>query len=194
MKTKVLIVVMMMASVSGLLAQEKTRRFGIELNGGASLAVNGSDEVDLNPGLGFEGLLNYRFMPNVGVYGGWGWNHFGSDHSFAGSDLCFEETGYVLGLEFRQPVGRSRMNYFVRGGGLYNHVEIENADGDIILDSGHGWGWQVAGGLDIPMGTKWSVAPAIRFQHLNREVDFEEAPQPVKYQYLSVRVGIIRLF
>ena len=195
MKTKVVFVCAAAALLSiSAFAQDNSRRFGLELNGGAAMATSRISEEKANPGFGFEGILQYRVLPFTAIYGGWGWNRLVVDESFAGTDARFEETGYVFGLQFRHPVGKLPMNYFLRAGGLYNHIEIENTDGDIIHDSGHGLGWQVAGGLDINLGSKWSLAPGVKFNSLTTEINDEGIIRPISHNYLSVRVGIIKRF
>lgn len=195
MKTvKITILGLMMVFATTSFAQETEKRFGIELNGGASFATKKIENATLNTGFGFEGLLHYRFMPFTGIYAGWGWNRFGADDSFAGKDVCFEETGYILGLQFKYPIGTSPFSFYLRGAGLYNHIEIENADGDIIKDSGHGFGWQAAGGLNINLGSNWSITPGIKFNSLSRETNFEGTDRSLKLNYISARVGIVKMF
>jgi opacity protein-like surface antigen len=108
--------------------------------------------------------------------------------------FCFEETGYVLGLNFTHPIGTSKLAYYLRAGALYNHIETENADGDIINDSKHGLGFQIAGGLDINLGETWSLVPGIKFNALQRETEFEGVTKNLDYQYISVRIGIVKRF
>ena len=195
MKTKVLIICTIVAlmSLNGV-AQEKAKRFGFEISSGASVATHKLGGNKVNPGFGLEGILHYRFMPHLGAYAGWGWNKFGADESFAGNDVCFEETGYVFGLQFKHPVGKSGLSYYVRGGGLYNHIETENADGDIINDTKHGLGFQLAGGIDINLGSNWSLTPGIKFNSLSRETEYEGTSKQMDLNYLSLRVGILKKF
>ena len=195
MKTKVFaaIVISVLLSANSY-AQENAKRFGFELNSGLSVATKKIDGADLKPGFGFEGSLSYRFMPHLGVYGGWGWNRFAADNSFAGNDACFEETGYVFGLNFQHPIAGSNLSYYVRGGGLYNHIETENAGGDIIHDSKHGYGFQLAGGIDINLGSNWSLTPGLKFNSLSRETSYEGLSKQLDYQYLSARIGISKKF
>ncbi|OFX82818.1 MAG: hypothetical protein A2W99_14240 [Bacteroidetes bacterium GWF2_33_16] len=195
MKTKVLFTIALIASLTlSSFAQENEKRFGFELSGGASFATRKLDNANLNTGFGFEGIFHYRFMPHAGVYGGWGWNRFGADKSFAGTDVCFEETGYVLGLQFKHPIGTTPLSYYLRAGGLYNHIEIENEDGDINGDSGHGFGWQLAGGIDINLGSNWSLTPGVKFNALNREIDLDGSSTHLNLNYINLRVGIIKRF
>lgn len=194
MKTKVFLLATLLAMTSMVFAQESNKRFGLELNSGASFATKKIGGTKLNTGFGFEGLLHYRFMPHLGVYGGWGWNRFGAENSFMGKDFCFEETGYIFGLEFKHPINESGISYFVRGGGLYNHIEIENDKGETVKDSKHGFGWQAAAGIDINLGKNWSLTPGVKFNYLSRDTDFEGTNKTLDYQYLSARIGIVKKF
>ena len=194
MKTKGLALVMLVLLSMSIFAQESEKRFGFEINSGVSIATKKIDDASLNPGFGFEGTFHYRFMPHLGVYAGWGWNRFGADASFAGTDVCFEETGYVFGLNFKHPIGTSKLDYYVRAGALYNHVETENAEGDVINDTGHGFGYQIAGGIDINLGNNWSLTPGLKFNSLARDTQYEVANMKLDYHYISARIGITKMF
>jgi hypothetical protein len=194
MKTKGLAFVMLVLLSVSSFAQESEKRVGFELNSGLSVATQKINGTSLKPGFGFEGSLHYRFMPHLGVYAGWGWNRFGADESFAGNDVCFEETGYVFGLNFKHPIGNSKTMYYVRVGGLYNHIETENSAGDIIIDSKHGLGYQLAAGVDISLGKNWSFVPGFKFNSLSRDTDIEGVSKQLNYQYISARIGIFKKF
>jgi len=195
MKTKVIFTLMVLAIFTKtIFAQENEKRFGFEVSTGASVATKKLGGSTLNPGVGFEGIFHYRFMPHIGVYGGWGWNKFGADESFAGNDVCFEETGYVFGLQFKHPIGERATSYYFRAGGLYNHIEIENEDGDVTNDSGHGLGWQLAGGFDFKLGKNWSLTPGVKFNSLSRDVDHNNQKVTLDLDYFQFRVGILKTF
>lgn len=196
MKFKVLVIsVLVIAFSNYALSQEKSNsKFAFELNGGLSIAAKDLNKSNLKPGFGFEGLFQYNFMPHTGLYAGWGWNRFESDKSFAGNDVCFEETGYIIGLQFKHPVGNGDLSYFLRAGALYNHIETENSDGEIIIDTGHDWGWQIDAGIDIPVGDKWSFTPGLKFNSLNRDAVFNSENIEMEYKYISVKIGFNRNF
>ncbi len=194
MKIKELALMMLVLLSVSSFAQESEKRFGFELNSGLSVATKKIDGASMNTGFGFEGTLHYRFMPHLGVYAGWGWNRFGADNSFAGDDVCFEETGYVVGLNFQHPIGTSKWAYYFRAGALYNHIETENSDGDIVHDSQHGWGYQLAGGVDFNLGKNWSLTPGLKFNSLSRDTDYEGVSKKLDYQYVSIRIGIAKKF
>jgi len=174
--------------------ESKTRRWGVEFNLGGSYATRRLAGSTLNPGMGFEGTFSYRFLSHTSVYVGWGWNKFAADNSFAGSHMDFEETGYVYGLQFKHPIENSSLSYYLRAGGLYNHIELESKSGDIIGDTGHGTGWQVAGGIELALSEKWNLTPGFKYNSLSRNVEFHGSSYSLKHNYLSLRVGFLRNF
>lgn len=194
MKTVILSLVLAALSLNGL-AQEKEPRFGVELTGGVSVPLKKVSDATLKVGGGFEGTFHYRFIDHLGAYVGWGWNHFSSENSFAGAKSDFEETGYVLGLQFSHPLGKSPVSFYVRAGALWNHIEIESHDGNLIKDSKHGWGYQLAAGVYIPVGKNWSINTGLKYNSLvRRDVDFADHNRTLDLKYLSLRVGIIKRF
>jgi opacity protein-like surface antigen len=195
MKTKVMLIsAFCLLMMGATFAQEKGNRFGIELNGDVAIVSNDLAGASLNTGLGFEVILQYRFMPYTSVYGGWGYSHFNANESFAGTDVDFEQTGYILGLQFLYPHGNSPVSYFVRAGLLYSHIETENNNGDIISDTGHGLGFQVTGGIEVALGKNWSLAPGVKFNYLSGETDLEGVNYQLDHRYVSARIGIIKRF
>lgn len=175
-------------------AQNQNGRFGLELNAGASAATHKLSGTNLHPGFGFEGVIHYRVLAGAGIYAGWGWNGFGSETSFAGNEVDFEETGYVFGIQYQHPCDNRSLGYFLRAGGLYNHIEMENTEGEIFGDTGHGFGWQVAGGVTLPLGRGWSLAPGVRFNSLDREYTTESGEWDLKLRYVSARIGFVKSF
>lgn len=169
-------------------------RWNLDIRGGADFATKELGDADLSVGIGFEATAAYRFMPHTAVYIGWGWNQFNADQSFAGADIDFEETGYTFGLQFAHPLGDSKLKYIVRAGGLFNHIEVENQEGDIIGDSEHGFGWQVGAGLMVPLGNTWSLTPSVRYRALARDIEIDAATTAVDLNYISVGIGISRSF
>lgn len=165
-------------------------RWGAEFRSGVDFATKDIADADLKTGFGFEGAIAYRFMPHLAAYAGWSWNHFAVDQSFAGTDASFEETGYTFGLQFIHPIGESEISFLVRAGGTYNHIEIENKDGDIIIDSGHGLGWQAEAGFMIPLIENFSVLPSVRYRSLSRDIEITSITTPVDLNYFSVGIGL----
>ncbi len=173
-------------------AQEK--KFSFELNAGVSFATKDLGDANLKTAFGSEFMFHYEFMPHMGSYLGWGYHKFAAETSFAGNKLDFEETGYTFGLQFKHPISNSSLAYYVRAGGIYNHIEIENEDGDIVENTGHGLGWQIAAGIDIPLSSNWSLRPSIKYSALSRESEMAGIKTPLDLNYVSVRIGITKKF
>ena len=180
-------VLIMFVHFNQTIAQDK---WSLEFRPGVDYATQDIADADLGIGFGAELTIAYRFMPHLAAYAGWSYNNFAVDQSFAGPDASFEETGYTFGLQFIHPIGESGLSYLVRAGGTYNHIEIENNDGDIIIDSGHGLGWQAEAGLVIPLSEKFSLLPSLRYRSLNRDIEIENVSTSVDLNYLSVGVGL----
>lgn len=190
-KAVVIVSIIALIGVSqSALAQD---RLSFEFRPGVSLATKDLGDANLKTGFGFEGTFAYRFMPHLSVYAGWGWNKFGSDQEINGTSLDFEETGYTYGLQFIHPIGDSKVDLLIRGGGLANHIEVEQGD-DIIADSGHGFGWQLGAGLVIPLAEKWNLMPSVRYRSLSGDIEIETTTTSVDLNYISAGVGISRTF
>ncbi|HMB97285.1 MAG TPA: outer membrane beta-barrel protein [Balneolaceae bacterium] len=195
MKSKIFIlIIVIIATAVNLKAQDQGGRFSFEFSTGASFATQELSGTNLNTGLGFEGIFHYRIYKHTGAYAGWGWKKFSSGESFAGNNMDFEETGYLFGLQFKHPLGFSNLSYYLRAGGLYNHIEVENTNGDIIDDTGHGLGWQLAGGVELPIGGKWNLTGGLKFNSLSRELDTEEISRNLDLNSLSLQAGVVRNF
>jgi hypothetical protein len=176
------------------LAQDQ-ERVSINFRPGISFATTKVYDVEINTGYGFEGSVAYRFLPHLSVYAGWGWNSFSSPESFAGPDVHVEETGYMTGFQFLYPLGNQLpFEYFFRGGLIINHIEIENNEGEIIADSGHGLGFQVEAGLSFSLGEQWNLIPGIKYQTLSGKIAFEGVDYPVDLNYLSAGASVTYSF
>jgi len=195
MKTRIsLLTIALTIFALNAIAQSNQDRWAFELSTGASYATKELGDANLKAGPAIEGTFYYRFLEHTSVYLGWGWKKFGSNQSFAGNNMDFEETGYTYGLQFKHPFSGTRLNYVVRAGGIYNHVEIENSDGDILSDTGHGLGWQVAGGFEIPLGRSWTLVPTLKYSSLSRDLEFGTDKFSSDLNYLSTQIGFTKTF
>lgn len=175
---------------------EAQQRWSLELRTGAAFATQDLGDADLGEGIGVEGTVAYRFMPHVSAYGGWDWLNFSTDASFAGADAELEETGYAFGLQFDHPFRGETTGaaYRLRAGATWNHIEIEDPDGDVVADSGHGLGWEVGTGVVVPFGDTWRFTPGVRYRSLGRTLDVGGVPNDVDLTYVSLELGFARRF
>jgi hypothetical protein len=100
-----------------------------------------------------------------------------------------EDTGYAFGLRFEHPL-TARTAYWARLGGTANHIELEDAGGDIVFDSGHGVGWEAGGGVTVPVGDRLTLTPGVRYRALSRDVEIGGVTAPVRLRYVAVGMGV----
>jgi hypothetical protein len=177
------------ALVAGAGVAGAQSRWSVEAIGGAAFATEKLGETDLGTGVGLEVNARYRVMPHLAVYAGWDWHHFPLDGPSTGGDMDVEDTGYALGVRFEHPLA-SRTAYWLRVGGTANHIELENGSGDIVFDSGHGAGWEVGGGVTVPIGQRLMLTPGVRYRALSRDVEFAGIATPVDLRYATIAMGI----
>jgi hypothetical protein len=155
--------------------------------GGVAPTANLST-AELSAGPGFELLGSYRLMPHFRAYAGWGWRHFTTETQFAGADYDVEDTGYAVGLQFQHPVAGPLWGW-LRAGPLYEHIELEQGS-DVVADSGHEWGWEVGGGLRIPVTERLAVFPGARYRTFAADLNVNESRLPVDLRYVAVDLGV----
>ena len=104
--------------------------------------------------------------------------------------MDFEETGYTYGLQYFVPIGATRSRVYFRGGGLWNHIEMENSSGEIVTDTGHGFGWQVETGISFPLSERLVLQPNVRYRSLSRDFSTGSPSAAANLNYISVGLGI----
>lgn len=172
---------------AGAMAQNE---WTLDLKSGINIPTEEIEEAELKTGYGIEGTLSYEVTNYLSAYAGWGWSKFSSVRSFAGEDLDFEETGYTAGIRFNYPTTTSKVTYMVGVGGLYNHIEIEDSAGEIIADSGHGFGTQVETGIIIMLGKHFQFIPYGRYRSLPGEFDLDHTITSIDLRYLTFGIGL----
>ena len=131
----------------------------------------------------------------VHLYGGWDYIAFAPDQSFAGVDHDFEETGYTYGLRFEHPFGAATgMLYRLEAGGTYKHVEIEDADGDIVADSEHSVGFEFGAGAVFNANSNWRFVPMLRYRSLSPDFTIGSVTTEGTLQYVGLELGLSRRF
>lgn len=172
-------------------AQEK---FSAEFRPGISFPLDKMAGSKVNTGFGFEFTLAYEVLQDVGVYAGWGWNKFDAENAFMTNRVEIEETGYTAGIQFKHRIKNSSLSYLIRGGAVYNHLELEDNEGELIADSGHGLGWQAEAGITFEIGNSWDFRPTVRYRSLPGNIEVFNGQMSVDLQYISIGVGLAKKF
>lgn len=155
-----------------------------------------SDE-EIKTGFGFNLAGGYNFTPHLGAYAGWGWTQFKSQKNIFNAQNTYdvEETGYTFGLQFLHPFSNeSRLSYFIRLGGIYNHIEVEDSGGNISADSGHGMGWEAGAGVEMGIGMSWYLKPQVGYSSLTRTIELGGISRDFDLNNLSLGVGLVKKF
>jgi len=169
-------------------------RWGFDIHATAGIATQDDARDTSENGFGFGATLYIGLQEHLYAYGGWDWTRYQALEEIAGPDVDLEETGYALGLRFEHPFGDSDIRWWARGGALIHHFEFENADGDIIEDTGHGLGWEGGAGVTVPLGSAWSLTPGVRYRSATREAELLNTTTDVELQAVTFELGIRRSF
>lgn len=179
---------------------DRAPRWSLEVtaDGAIPLARLGGAELTTGGGLGAN--VQFRLRPHLQAYAGWEWHRFTADSLTPPATLDVEETGYTFGLRFahpfrgetmHEPSGRGVPGYWLRAGGLYNHLELEDAAGNLVTDSKHGLGWEVGAGIQWPVTRRLALTPGLRVRWLPRELTLNGVTRDVTLNYLSVMFGAV---
>ncbi len=189
---KILIPLLAIVGLASPLHANAQQVWSAELRAGANLPVDDLGDIELDPGFGFEGTVAYRFSPLLSAYAGWGMRQFDAETTNGSPDV--EQTGYVFGLQAIRTLADSKLSYRARGGLTYEHIEIENARGDIVEDTSHGVGFEVGAAVVYSVSEQLSLTPGVRYRFLSRDVDFESTDRSVDLSYVVLDVGIAWTF
>lgn len=170
-------------------AVQAQERVSLELRGGAAIPTADLGDAALNPGAGIGFNVAVRFLPYMQAYGGWDWVRFTTDQPFAGSDFDVENTGYAFGLQLKQSLF-GNVSGWLRAGGLYKHIELENDALAEAIDSGHELGWEAGGGVSIPLTDRLAVTPGLRYRTFSADVEVNNVSIPVDMSWLGIEIGL----
>lgn len=168
-------------------AQDK---FSLAVKAGVGVPTHELGGTKINAGFGYEGVLGYQLTEVISAYAGWSHQFFTGKDLFQGHNLDFEETGYTVGLQFTYPAAPDEVQYSLAAGMLYNHIEAENSDGDVVADSGHEVGAQIEGSIAIPFSNTIYLIPFARYRTLDTDITIDEHTTPTVLTYIGIGTGI----
>jgi hypothetical protein len=168
-------------------AQDK---FSLSIKAGIGVPTHELGGTELKPGFGYEGTMGYQITNFVSAYAGWSQQFFAAKGSFQGLNLDFEETGYTVGIQFTYPAQPDEVHYSLAAGILYNHIEAENADGDVVADSGHELGAQFEGTIAIPISNTLYLIPFARYRTLDTDITIDDHTTATVLTYIGLGTGV----
>lgn len=183
--------IILLFSGLNLSAQE---RLGVEVRVNASFPTTDIGDASLNVGPGSEVIVDYQLVSNLGVFIGRGWNRFSADATATVGKMDYDETGYIFGVQYNRQLGEGPLGLYLRAGGIYNQVDINNEDGDSAFTTDNGLGCRIGVGLNINLGGGWQINPGVKYQALNSDYEMESNPFSANYNYFAVGVGVAKRF
>lgn len=170
------------------------QRWGIELRGSGAISTQDAAKDTHEKGFGVEASVQYRFLPHLAAYAATHHTRFSALEAIAGPRMEMEETGYALGLRFERPLREGGgTTGWLRTGATFNHLEIEESDGDLVDESGYGLGWEFGAGVAVPFRS-WSVTPGVRYRSISRDLEIDDVTIPVELQSIALEIGFRRSF
>lgn len=171
---KSVVVLAALAAVAGVSQAEAqtlpTTPFSIEVRGGAAIPTG-----DLGDGAktGYTLGANAQFAlnPMFGLYAGYAYNSFGVDEDGA-DDFDVVDQGFRGGVMVNVPAATLPVAPFVFGGLVYNELEFQVQNASVTSDAQVGF--EVGGGVAIPLGPRVSFTPAVSYTRWSLDEDGAE--------------------
>lgn len=163
----------------------------VEVRGGYAVPTGDLGDSDVDDGLGFGVNAQLAVMPMLSVYGGWERYSFGIDTGSSDADADVVDSGFRVGLQAGLPftpfIGVSP---FVFAGGIYNSTSLEGSSGgvSVSLDSDRSLGYELGGGLAIPVGPALQLTPAVRYR--SHSVEFDDTDSDSDMSYFTAEIGL----
>ncbi|HEU4556252.1 MAG TPA: outer membrane beta-barrel protein [Longimicrobium sp.] len=172
---KTLIAFGILASFAAAGAQAQTTQISLEPRAGLSIPTGDMGD-DVEVGLALTGDVIFQATPQIALYAGYNYNTY----AFKDTDgVDAQIKGFDAGVRFSLS-SMSGFTPFLKGGVLYQKAAISGDGGS--LSSDNEVGFQVGGGVEVPISPRFSFTPQLSFNKV------EDA------QYVNIESGLrIRL-
>lgn len=174
---------MTLAAVTGLaltLPAAAQGQFSAEVRGSLNNPVGDfGDVADMGGGVGVD--LIYNLTPRFSLYGGWSGAWFQCDLCEDGEEP--RTSGFEGGVKllFAREEG---ILPWLRVGVIAN--QLQQDVGPVEVTSDREVGFQLSGGVDIPLNHMFSLSPAVRYQAFDADFDVGT----VSVQQVALDVGL----
>lgn len=146
----------------------KAQTLPLSIEGGVHAVMPTGDWGDLaKTGIGLNGAVTFNVTPVLGIYGGYTWNRFDVDDDLGDvGDAKFTEQGFDVGVKarFASPTGLPVTPFF-RGGAIIHKMSI--SDSDVSFSGDYKVGFDVGGGVEIPLAPKITLTPQVGYSQFN---------------------------
>ena len=157
-----------------------TTPFSVEVRGGVSLPGGDAGDV-LETGFTVGGDVIFQATPMIGIYAGYNFNSYGIDSDDPDvENVDAEIKGFDAGVRVGFAGGSLPFTPFLKGGVLYQKAAL--TDGDASIEGDYETGFQIGGGIELPLGNRISFTPQASYNSV------EDA------EYINIEAGLrIRL-
>jgi hypothetical protein len=132
-------------------------------------------------GIGFGVSATVQLFPNYGLYGGWSRTEFDLDQA----DARAVDSGFSVGLTASYPgLLGGGLAPWLGSGVLFHSLDV---DGAAVPQGDAGIGFEVGGGVAVPLGPRVRITPGLGYRWYN--APFVGAAS-ARISYLSAGVGL----
>jgi hypothetical protein len=129
--------------------------------------------VEAETGLAFAAGAVLHLSSAVGIYGQYNRTAFGCDNcAGAGLDDELVDAGGGFGIHAALPLAAFRP--WIRAGGVYHELRFSGSEGELFSDPA--LGFQVGGGVSLPLIGGLRVLPGVHFRSYSAELDLGGLP------------------
>lgn len=136
-----------------------SQRIAVEVAGGAAVGNYTATDagLELRPGPSLGARIDIAATPSLGGYGGYIRSTFGCDEAFCTNrDVSITSQGPVVGARWHGGA------FWARGGLAWQSLDVQ-ATGGGEDETEAGAGFELAGGLDFGLGSRFRVRPGLRW-------------------------------
>ena len=185
-----LLAVVAAAGVEPAEAQTGILPVAVGVRGGAAIPVGDlASEEAIETGWGFEVNGQLRVFPGVAVYVAFDRFKFPIRAGAASTEGTLTERGFSLGGMLSVPIPLLGISPWVRGGAIYNSARYDGATGSAERESDPGLGYEVGGGVTLPLGLVVAFTPAVRYRSYSPGFD-TGAGSDVDHSYMVADLGL----
>ena len=141
-------------------AAAQDSRFSVELRGSLNRPLGDfgdADGLEADGEASLAGDLFIHLNDNLSVYGGYAREMFGCESCT--DDEGFHASGFEGGVKLMAN-RQGRILPWLRGGLIAQELTADFSEGEVSSDTGIGF--QIAAGVDVPLGEVLSFSPALR--------------------------------
>jgi hypothetical protein len=167
--------------------------FSVEVRGGLAFPTGDLDDVaDSGITVGANGT--YMFTPMLGLYAGFTYNSFslGEEADDLNVDGSINTYGFDAGVKAMFASPTLPVTPFLKGGLVYHKLQLEIEDIDLgdDDDTDFGLGFEVGGGVMVPLGPRLSFTPAVSYTSFKPNYQGEDEQDEDNVTSFRVDVGL----